>query len=63
MSAPHVARTQEWVQAQQLDSPLSISRRRPGVTFEESPIVHIVTPPSTGTCTVASDDTYESLAR
>lgn len=61
MSAPHVTRTQEWVQAQQLAP--AISRRRPGVTFEENPIVHIVTPPSTGTCTVASDDTYESLAR
>ena len=42
--APH--RTQEWVLAQQLDSPPGISRRRPGVTFEESPIVHIVPPSS-----------------
>ena len=53
-------RTQEWVQAQQLDLPPDISRRRPGVTFEEEPIVHFV-PPSSGSCTVASEDSYEFL--
>jgi len=62
MLMPHVTRTQEWVRAQQLDSPTVLPRRRPGVTFEESPIVHIVAPPSTGTCTLASEDSYDFLA-
>ena len=57
MLVPH--RTQEWVRAQQLDSPAKTSRRRPGVTFEENPIIHIVPPPSPGTRTVASEDPHE----
>jgi hypothetical protein len=39
--------------AQQLDSQLS--RRRPGVTFEETP------PPPLGMCVVASGDPHETL--
>ena len=54
-------RTQEWVRAQQLDLPPDVSRRRPGVTFEESPIVHIVPPSSPGMGTVGSEDSYELL--
>ena len=59
MLVPH--RTQEWVQAQQSDLPFDIFPRRPGVTFEESPIVHIIPPSSPETRTVASDDSYEFL--
>ena len=40
MLATH--RTQEWVQAQQRDSSPGISRRL-GVTFEESPILYVLT--------------------
>ena len=48
-------RTREWVQAQQLGSPSETSPRRPGVTFEESLIIHIVPQPSSETLTDESD--------
>lgn len=48
-------RTREWVQAQQLGFPSETSPRRPGVTFEESLIIHIVPQPSSETLTDESD--------
>ena len=48
-------RTREWVQAQQLGFPPETSPRRPGVTFEESLIIHIVPQPSSETLTDESD--------
>ena len=48
--------TWKWVRTQQLDSPPEISRRRPGVTFEESPTIHIVPPPPSDTATDTSDE-------
>ena len=54
-------RTQEWVLAQHMDSSPEVSRRRPGVTFEESPVIHNVPLSSPGTCTVASEGHYEFL--
>ena len=46
MLAAH--RTQERIQAQQLDSSPGISRRSPDVTYEESRIIHIAPPASLG---------------
>jgi len=54
-----------WVQAQQFASPPTTSPRRPGVTFEESLIVHIVPQPLSETLTDESDrvqvDTIPSI--
>ena len=38
-------RTKEWIWAQRLGSSPKISPRRPGVTFEESPVIHTIPPP------------------
>ena len=54
MLAPRM--TQEWVRAERLDSSPGISRRRPGVTFKEGPIIHIVPPASPG---IRPKDLYE----